>query len=167
MLRTAVIAGLVLFAPVTWAPGAWAQNTVTPGKWAQDVGLARSPQSTGPDAAMGYGTSAATCGPEAWSSDTMSYATLPSCGGVTGAALDRDVGFTGPVAAPTRADATSSTSMLHQEMKELETAPPAPPRAVLAETTPMVASQPACDLHAVAITDEYGFKYNCRGDRLR
>jgi hypothetical protein len=57
--------------------------------------------------------------------------------------------------------------MLHQEMKELETAPPAPPRAVLAETTPMVASQPACDLHAIAITDEYGFKYNCRGDRLR
>lgn len=175
MLRTAVIASLVLIAPVAWSSGAWAQNTVTPGKWAQDVGLARSPQSTGPDAAMGYGTSygpnyatsAATCGPEAWSTDTMSYATLPSCGGVTGAALDRDVGFTGPVAAPTSADATSSTSMLHQEMKELETAPPAAPRAVLAETPPMVASQPACDLHAVAITDEYGFKYNCRGARLR
>ena len=60
----------------------------------------------------------------------------------------------------------SSTSMLHQQMKELETAAP-PPQAVIAESRPMVASQPACNLNAVAITDEYGFKYNCRGDRLR
>ena len=117
----------VLIAPVAWTPGAWAQNTVTPGKWADDVGLARGPQSTAA-AAMGYGSSSATCGPEAWSTDTMSYANIPSCGGVTGAALDRDVGFTGPVAAPTSADATSSTSMLHQQMKELETAAPPPRR---------------------------------------
>lgn len=96
----------------------------------------------------------------------MSYTNI-SCGGVTGAALDRDVGFSGPVAAPTSANATSSTSMLHQQMKELETAAPPPPRAVIAETAPMVTSQPACNLNAVAITDEYGFKYNCRGDRLR
>jgi hypothetical protein len=167
MLRTVLIASLVLIAPVAWTPGAWAQNTVTPGKWAGDVGLARGPQSTDAAAAMGYGSSNATCGPEAWSTDTMSYANIPSCGGVTGAALDRDVGFTGPVAAPTSADATSSTSMLHQQMKELETAAPPPPQAVLADTAPMVASQPACDMHAVAITDEYGFRYNCRGDRLR
>jgi hypothetical protein len=91
---------------------------------------------------MGYGTSTATCGPEAWSTDTMSYATLPSCGGVTGAALDRDVGFTGPVASPTSADATSSTSMLHQEMKELETAAP-PPRAVLAAAATVCGSSSA------------------------
>lgn len=161
MLRTVLIASLVII-----APAAWAQNTIVPGQWAQDVGLARGPQSTGPDAAVGYGTNTVTCGPEAWSTDTMSYTNI-SCGGVTGAALDRDVGFSGPVAAPTSANATSSTSMLHQQMKELETAAPPPPRAVIAETAPMVTSQPACNLNAVAITDEYGFKYNCRGDRLR
>jgi hypothetical protein len=142
MLRTALIASLALIAPVAWTPGAWAQNTVVPGQWAKDVGLARGPQSTGPDSAMGYGTSTATCGPEAWSTDTMSYATLPSCSGVTGAALDRDVGFTGPVASPTSADATSSTSMLHQEMKELETAAP-PPRAVLAAAATVCGSSSA------------------------
>jgi hypothetical protein len=168
MLRTVLIASLALIAPAAWTSSAWAQNTIVPGQWAKDVGLARGPQSTGPDAAVGYGTNTVTCGPEAWSTDTMSYTNTP-CGGVTGAALDRDVGFSGPVAAPTSANATSSSSMLHQEMKELETA--APPQEVLAESAPTMtsqgASQPACNLHAVAITDEYGFKYNCRGDRLR
>src|ERR1700759_1203083 len=112
MLRTVLIAGLILA-----APAAWAQNTITPGPGAEATGRARGPQSTGADAAMGYGSSRASCGPEAWSTDTMSYASLPSCGGVTGAALDRDVGNTDPVVAPTSANATSSSSMLHQQMK--------------------------------------------------
>jgi hypothetical protein len=155
-----LIAGLLLI-----APAAWAQNTITPGQWAEDVGLARGPQSTGADAAMGYGSSTASCGPEAWSTDSMSYASLPSCGGVTGAALDRDVGNTDPVVAPTSANATSSSSMLHQQMKELETA--APPQAVLAEPYAVTTNAPACNPAAVAITDEYGFKYNCLGDRIR
>lgn len=60
MLRTVLIASLVII-----APAAWAQNTIVPGQWAQDVGLARGPQSTGPDAAVGYGTNTVTCGPEA------------------------------------------------------------------------------------------------------
>jgi hypothetical protein len=78
----------------------------------------------------------------------------------------RDVGNTDPVVAPTSANATSSSSMLHQQMKELETAAP-PPQAVLAETYAVMTNAPACNPAAVAITDEYGFKYNCLGYRIR
>jgi hypothetical protein len=42
----------------------------------------------------------------------------------------------------------------------------APRRALLSESYAPVAFQ-ECDPNAVVVTDEYGFRYNCRGARLR
>ncbi len=159
MTRALLVAGLLLV-----APAAWAQNTIVPGQWASDIGW-KAPQSYGPGAAAGIGPHTVACGPEAWSTDTMSYSSAP-CGGATGAAPSSDVGFSGPVVPQTGPDATSSSSMLHQEMKQVETAVPAQSRAVVAESY-FQGSQNVCDPASVAITDEYGFKYNCRGDRIR
>src|SRR5690348_2534940 len=122
------------------APTAWAQNRVPAGQWARDLG-ARGPQPTDGLHASGIiNSSAAACGPETWSTDRMAYASSPC--GTTGAAANQDVGFSGPVAPMNQPNATPSTSMLHQEMKQWETARPRPaPQAVLAETPMALCAQ--------------------------
>jgi hypothetical protein len=97
-----------------------------------------------------------TCGPETWSNEKMAYVTAPCTAG--------EVGTAGP-----RAGTTSSSSMTKAQMKQgTYYAPEARTQAVSAGPAyaPM-ADQPCGPPNVTAITDEYGHKYNCRGDRIR
>ena len=75
-----------------------------------------------------------------------------------------EVGTAGPIAGE-----PSSTTMIKAEMKQgTYYTEPVPVRAASAGPRyAVMADQPCGPANAAAITDEYGHKYNCRGDRLR
>ena len=116
-------------------------------------------------------SSTGSCGPEAWSAAKMGYTRTPCNAGEATAA----VGTSGPTAY----GSGNSSSMTKAQLKQPDGyAPPgyAPMRsqAVAAEPSNasmmgnhMMAIQSCGPARAVAITDEYGRKYNCRGDRIR
>jgi hypothetical protein len=96
-------------------------------------------------------------------------------GGATGAAPTRDVGNNTPNVAHTANGQTNSDSMLDQSVKEQSAA--GAPRSVYSPNAPtqfdeqqaMAGDEMAPNgrrRHRVAITDEYGFHYDSRGDRL-
>ncbi|MBS0526594.1 MAG: hypothetical protein JSS04_23390 [Proteobacteria bacterium] len=113
-------------------------------------------------------SSTSSCGPEAWSSAKMGYTRTPCNAGDATA----QVGTSGPTAY----GSGNSSSMTKAQMKQ-----PAPSgymqpsyapmrsQAVVAEpaNASMMGNQSCGPSNAVAITDEYGHKYNCRGDRIR
>ena len=95
------------------------------------------------------------CGIETWSTDKMTYVTAPCTAG--------EVGTAGPTAG-----APSSSSMTKAEMKQGTYKQPVPSQPVSAGPNyATMADQPCGPTDVAAITDEYGHKYNCRGDRLR
>lgn len=121
--------------------------------------------------AMAQGSKSA-CGPESWSSAKMTYTRTPCNAGDA----------TAQAGGPTAYGAGSSSSMTKAEMKQ--SAPsgyphpggfahqgyaPMQSQAVMAGSEPpsMMSGQSCGPSNAVAITDEYGRKYNCRGDRIR
>ena len=102
------------------------------------------------------------CGPETWSTDKMMYVDVP-CIGAEAAQQQGTVGATAP-----SVTGTNSTTYTKAQMKDGEYyGQPMPSQAVA--TGPSYASTGgSCGpRNAVAITDEYGHKYNCRGDRIR
>jgi len=115
------------------------------------------------------------CGPEAWSTDKMQYVSMPCADGATGAASTNAVGNNSPNVAQTGSGVTNSSSMTKQEIKQNSAmgatygAPIAPAMAPVPSyaAAPSMSDQSCGDLRAVAITDEYRRKYNCRGDRIR
>ena len=119
-------------------------------------------------------TAARKCGPETWSAEKMAYTNLPCNAGDAEAA----VGTGGPTAY----GAGSSSSMTKAEMKSAPYGYAAPgyapmqpgyapmqSQAVAAgpNDASMMNDQSCGASNGVAITDEYGRKYNCRGDRIR
>jgi len=105
------------------------------------------------------------CGPVAFSADKMAYTSGPCVGGEVG------------TAGPTAAGSNSSSSMIKAEQKAapggyvmapMQRQAPMQAQAVSAgpDYAPMMNDQcgPA---NVASITDEYGRKYNCRGDRIR
>ena len=72
---------------------------------------------------------------------------------------------------PGRADEPAECDLFHVDASSVDEAVGDCARplrtGVLAEAPMPPYAQPACNPNAVAITDEYGFRYNCRGDRLR
>jgi hypothetical protein len=102
------------------------------------------------------------CGPVAFSARDMSYSSGPCTGATAGA-----VGPSGP----TVTGANNSTTMTKAEMKQggaYGYAPmPMQAQAVSAGANMGYADQSCSDLRAATIKDEYGRRYNCRGDRIR
>jgi hypothetical protein len=109
------------------------------------------------------------CGPVAFSAEKMAYTSAP-CTGV-------EVSSAGSVGAtsPTAAGSPNSSSMTKAEMKgaPMGYAPagyayaPMQQQAVMAGPS-MAAANDQCGPGNVAtIRDEYGRRYNCRGDRIR
>jgi hypothetical protein len=110
----------------------------------------------------------AKCGTESWSTEHMAYKSRPCAAG--------EVSTSGPTAF----GANNSSSMTKAEQKQqpygYATAPM--PRqqaqAVMSNAAPMNASMGASMMdsscgpsNVASIKDEYGRKYNCRGDRIR
>jgi hypothetical protein len=110
-----------------------------------------------PFAAATAQTANDSCGPETWSTDKMTYVTAPCTAG--------EVGTAGPTAGAT----TSSSSMTKAEMKQGTYYAPAPQIQAVSTGAnyASMADRPCGPANAAALTDEYGHKYNCRGDRLR
>ncbi|MBS0522207.1 MAG: hypothetical protein JSS04_01125 [Proteobacteria bacterium] len=85
-------------------------------------------------------------------------------GGVTGAARTRDVGSGGPAvsqnAGAMPATGTSSSSMLKQDMKVGETGVP------MYRSQAVMSDQPAYRARGAYIIDEYGNRYDSRGDLI-
>jgi hypothetical protein len=106
------------------------------------------------------GAAGTKCGPETWSTDKMMYVNVPCLGGETS-------GGTVGAAAPS-VQGTNSTTITKQEMKQ-GTYYPAPMQTQAVTAGPSYASMgDSCGpSRTVALTDEYGHKYNCRGDRIR
>ena len=112
---------------------------------------------------------ASSCGPESWSTDKMAYVKTPCNAGDATA----NVGTSGPTAY----GSGSSSSMTKAEMKSAPYGYAQPGYAPMPMQSQAVAASPndasmmnnqSCGAsNAVAITDEYGRKYNCRGDRMR
>jgi hypothetical protein len=107
-----------------------------------------------PLAAATAQSSAGKCGPETWSTDKMAYVNIPCNAGDATASV-------GPNSA--------SSSMTKAEMKAGTYYQQPMPSQAVSTGAPMVsmADQSCGALNAVAITDEYGRRYNCRGDRIR
>jgi hypothetical protein len=84
-------------------------------------------------------------------------------GGVTGAARTRDVGSSGPAvsqnAGAMPATGTSSSSMLKQDIKRDETGVPMYGQAVMSD-------QPTYGASGAYIIDEYGNRYDSRGNLI-
>jgi hypothetical protein len=127
---------------------------------------------TVPLAAMAQtATSTTKCGPVAFSTERMAYSSAP-CAGAESAGT---VGTSGP----TVFGANNSSSMTKAEQKQGVTyGYPMQSQAVMAgpasygTTSPNMASAGMADQscgssNAVSIRDEYGRRYNCRGDRIR
>ena len=102
------------------------------------------------------------CGSEAWSTDKMMYVSVPCVGAE--AVQQGTIGASSP-----SVTGTNSTTYTKAQMKQGEYySQPMPSQAV--STGPSYASTGSASCgprNAVAITDEYGHKYNCRGDRIR
>jgi len=97
------------------------------------------------------------CGPVAFSTDKMAYTSAPCAAGDTAATAAPS----GPAASQARAQPASqpaSSSGIRSPMQEQAMAP-APNMA------PM--SDECGSANAATMKDEYGRKYNCRGDRIR
>lgn len=100
------------------------------------------------------------CGSEAWSTAKMMYVGLP-CVGAEAAQQQGTVGAAGPTVY-----GTNSTTYTKAQMKQGEyNTQPMPTQAVSAG--PSMSGSSCGSPRTVAITDEYGHKYNCRGDRIR
>ncbi|CAN5708273.1 hypothetical protein BH10PSE6_BH10PSE6_11160 [soil metagenome] len=103
-------------------------------------------------AALAQTASATKCGPVAWSTDRMAYTSAPCIG--DGAAT---VAPSGPAASQARTQPTPSPD-IRSPMQEQAMAP-APNMAPMGDQ---------CDSPSAAtMKDEFGRKYNCRGDRVR
>ena len=122
---------------------------------------------TVPLAAMAQTGSPTKCGPVAFSTEKMAYTSAP-CAGSEAAGT---VGTSGP----TVFGANNSSSMTKAEQKQ-GVQPyyyePMQAQAVMAGPAyagpaPMGIDQSCGSASAVSIRDEYGRKYNCRGDRIR
>jgi hypothetical protein len=108
------------------------------------------------------GASITKCGPETWSTDKMAYVGVPCVGseatpqGTIGAAAPSVYG-------------SNSTTYTKAEMKAGDYyGQPMPSQAVATGAPYASMGDQSCGAsNAVAITDEYGHKYNCRGDRIR
>jgi hypothetical protein len=117
-----------------------------------------------PLAALAQAPGTMKCGPEAFSAATMTYTSGPC----TGAQASASVGTSGPTAFGT----PNSTTMTKAEQKAGQPVgyyAPMPMQAQAVATGPGYApmmSDQCGSLSSVAITDEYGRKYNCRGDRI-
>lgn len=85
-------------------------------------------------------------------------------GGVTGAARTRDVGFSGPAvsqnAGALPATGTSSSSMLKQDMKVDDAGVP------MYGGQAVTSDQPGYSGNGAYIIDEYGNRYDSRGDLI-
>jgi len=124
---------------------------------------------TVPLAAMAQTGSPTKCGPVAFSTEKMAYTSAP-CAGSEAAGT---VGTSGP----TVFGANNSSSMTKAEQKQGVPSYgyyiPMQSQAVLAgpaDAGPAyagMADQSCGSANAVSIRDEYGRKYNCRGDRIR
>jgi hypothetical protein len=116
-------------------------------------------------------TATTKCGPVAFSTERMAYSSAP-CAGAESAGV---VGTSGP----TVFGANNSSSMTKAEQKQGVTYgyPPvgyAPMQSQAVMAGPNYASpasmgmdQSCGSANAVSIRDEYGRRYNCRGDRIR
>jgi hypothetical protein len=117
-------------------------------------------------------TSTTKCGPVAFSTERMAYSSAP-CAGAESAGT---VGTSGP----TVFGANNSSSMTKAEQKQGGAYGYAPmqSQAVMAGPAPTgmgspnmasagMADQSCGSSNAVSIRDEYGRRYNCRGDRVR
>ena len=99
------------------------------------------------------------CGPETWSTEKMTYTKAPCTAAEA-------VGTSGPTAS----GSGNSTTMTKQEMKQggYGYAEPMQNQAALGGSPYASMGNGDCGLpNAPAITDEYGRKYTCRGDRIR
>ena len=109
------------------------------------------------------------CGPVTFSNEKMAYTSMPCAEGATGAASTNAVGNTSPNVAQTGSGVTASSSMTKQEIKQDSAAGSMASGVQMSQSVaaaPGYASSDQCDLRAATLTDEYGRKYNCRGDRL-
>jgi hypothetical protein len=108
---------------------------------------------------------ASKCGTESWSTEHMAYKSRPCAAG--------EVSSSGPTAF----GANNSSSMTKAEQKAAPAgyhyAPMPQQQAQAVMAPPMggasyASMNSACGpSNAASITDEYGRKYNCRGDRIR
>ena len=125
---------------------------------------------TVPLAAMAQTGSPTKCGPVAFSTEKMAYTSAPCAGSEAAGA----VGTSGP----TVFGANNSSSMTKAEQKQGVTYAPgyAPMQAQAVMAGPAYGAPamagPSIDQscgspNAVSIRDEYGRRYNCRGDRIR
>ena len=113
------------------------------------------------------------CGPVAFSTERMNYSSAPCAGGESAGT----VGTSGP----TVTGANNSSSMTKAEMKQgmqpsngyAQPMPMQQAQAVSMGPNPSMGANmaPMADQcgpsSAATIRDEYGRKYNCRGDRIR
>jgi hypothetical protein len=109
------------------------------------------------------GNPATKCGAETWSTDKMMYVDVPCVGAE--ASQQGTVG----AAAPT-VNGPNSTTYTGAEMRQggAYAYGAQPQQAVMpGPSYASMANQSCGASNAVAITDEYGHKYNCRGDRIR
>ena len=109
---------------------------------------------TVPLAAFSQTATGMKCGPEVFSAATMSYTSGPCTGAVS-------------VGENTPSGAINSTTMTKAEMKQGAPIGYAPMQAQAVSGGPAMMGDQCGNLGAVAITDEYGRKYNCRGDLIR
>jgi hypothetical protein len=93
------------------------------------------------------GASGTKCGPETWSTDKMMYVDVP-CVGAEAAQQPATVG----AAAPMRQGG------MYAQPQQASASGPA---------YSSMGNQSCGAPNSVAITDEFGHKYNCRGDRIR
>jgi hypothetical protein len=102
------------------------------------------------------------CGAETWSTSKMMYVNVPCVGAE--AAQQGTIGAAAP-----SVTGTNSTTYTKAQMKQGEYyTQPMPSQAVSAGPSYATMGSASCGpKNAVAITDEYGHKYNCRGDRIR
>jgi hypothetical protein len=102
------------------------------------------------------------CGSESWSTDKMMYVSVPCVGAE--AAPQGTVGAAAP-----SVSGTNSTTYTKAQMKQGEYyTQPMPAQAVQSGPSYAAMGSASCGpKNVVAITDEFGHKYNCRGDRIR
>jgi hypothetical protein len=92
------------------------------------------------------GASGTKCGPETWSTDKMMYVDVPCVGG-------------GAAQQPATVGAAAPMSQGGMYAQPQQAAAPGPAYSM--------GNQSCGASNSVAITDEFGRKYNCRGDRIR
>jgi hypothetical protein len=123
--------------------------------------------------AQSVSTAGTKCGPVSWSTDKMAYSAAP-CNAEA-------VGTGGPTANQAATAGSQSSSMTKAEMKQgiqpdyrYQPMPMQQAQAVSMGPSQSMASPnmaPMGDqcgpMNAASIKDEYGRKYNCRGDRIR